>query len=143
MTTRMAGWRLPVLETTRDLPDLPCRLRLFPAVRLVMRRSRLRDGFISRQHLLSDPVARAIRVLSNPAKFFLDAQARRATKIVHEMKQFGLVHARFLTLHNSFRAQARRGDGEQLGADVHEAAEQQLLAFELGAVESHGVEHSS
>src|SRR5437879_2636404 len=97
-------------------------------------------GIIPRQHLLSEAVARAIRVSSNRAKLLLDAQARSLAKVIHQVEQAGIVGVRRVGFYEPFGAQASGGDGEQLRADVHEPAKQELLAFELWAVTQHGVE---
>src|SRR5580658_9025013 len=137
MTTRMAGClaRMVAFVSAPRLWLPFCEIGL-----IIGRVSYRRGSAISGQHLLREAVAGLIRVVPDAAKFFLDAQAGGAAKIIRQLEQFLFVRAVCFGLQESFGAQTGRGDGEQFGADLHEAAEEQLLSLQFRAVAEHGVE---
>ena len=92
------------------------------------------------QHLLRQPIALAVRIMTEPVEVPFDAQAGGSTEIINQRQQFICVPA---PGDQGIGSGAGRRDGEQLRTDVNEPAEQYLLAFELRAIRQHGVKKPS
>src|SRR6266480_4444176 len=92
------------------------------------------------QHRLRQPIALAVRVMTEGMEVSFDAKAGGSTEIIYQREQFTRVPP---ARDQGIGPGAGSGDGEYLRADVNEAAEQHLLAFELRAINQHGVEKLS
>ena len=94
-----------------------------------------------REQFLSKAITRRIGVVVQAVKMPFDPQACRPAEMVNQIGQIQLVIGVRPGIEQTFAAQANRRDGEQLRADVHETAEQQLLALQFRAVPQHRVKN--
>src|SRR5687767_10909444 len=85
------------------------------------------------EDFLGEAVSAFVRVAAEAGEMGGNAEPGGAAKVIGDMQRFA---AEF------FGAGAGGGDGVEFGADVHEAAEPNLLALQFRAVADHGVEKS-
>src|SRR5205085_6109566 len=95
----------------------------------------LQPGVLAAKHLLSDAIDRLIVAAVEPIEQRVYPQARLTAKQVGERDRLGVS-----LLREHMRADARRRDREQLGADVDGAEQHHLLALEPRPEAHHGVE---
>ena len=87
------------------------------------------------QHLPGKPVGNVVIVVEDGVEPGLHLAAREPAEVIRELERLFLP-----VLEKHLSAHAGSAHGKEFSADLDEAKERHLLAFELGAVADHGVE---
>src|SRR5437764_9499169 len=77
------------------------------------------------------------------AEFFFDAEAGSLAKVIHELDEVRVVAVFCVSLEQLVRAKTGGGDSKEFRADVHEAAQKELLALEFRTIAEHSMEESA